>query len=374
MEGLEYFAETAAGLSNPDIEKWRADGGRVVGTVCSNIPEEALHAAGLLPLRLRAPKLEDTSTADSLLHPINCSYTRSVLELLLRDELGFLDGLVTTDTCDHMLRLGGELKDKADMPMAHYFSMFHTAGEPAKEWFVMEMQKLMEAIDESFGIKISDDDLWRSISVYNQTRKLMARLDDLRKNDPPAVTGAEHMQIVLTGMSTPREAFNEKLEALLSELAGRAVGEAGMPRLMIVGGACDIPEFIGFIENQGATIVADGLCFGMRQYRGQVEENTDDPLRALAERYVGRVACPSVYDGFDHSMGILKEIVDDWKVDGMVCARLKFCDHWGGQRKMIADALRVDDVPLLDLEREYNTAGSGQIGTRVQAFLEMLAD
>lgn len=373
MKGLKYFKETAAGLSNPDIEKWKADGGRIVGTVCSNIPEEVIHAAGLLPLRLRAPKLEDTSMADSQLHPINCSYTRAVLELLLRDELGFLDGLVTTNTCDHMLRLAGELKDKADMPMVHYFSMHHTVGEAAKEWFGMEMQRLIGAIEESFGVKISDDDLRRSISVYNQTRKLMAGLDDLRKNDPPAVTGAEHMQIVLTGMSTPREWFNEKLEALLPELEARQSGEVGRPRLMLVGGACDVPEFIEFIESKGASIVADGLCFGTRHYRGLVDEDAEDPLRAMAERYVGRVACPSIFDAFDHSLDILKETIDDWKIDGLISARLKFCDHWGGQRKMLADALREDDFPLLDLEREYGTTGSGQISTRVQAFLEMIA-
>ena len=56
----------------------------------------------------------------------------------------------------------------------------------------------------------------------------------------------------------------------------------------------------------------------------------------------------------------------------MICARLTFCDHWGGQRKMLAEERRKDGVPLLDLEREYNTVKSGQIATRVQAFLEML--
>ena len=61
-----------------------------------------------------------------------------------------------------------------------------------------------------------------------------------------------------------------------------------------------------------------------------------------------------------------------WSVEAVICARLKFCDHWGGQRKLLAEALRGDGVPLLDLEREYKTAGSGQISTRVQAFLEML--
>jgi benzoyl-CoA reductase/2-hydroxyglutaryl-CoA dehydratase subunit BcrC/BadD/HgdB len=56
----------------------------------------------------------------------------------------------------------------------------------------------------------------------------------------------------------------------------------------------------------------------------------------------------------------------------VICARLKFCDHWGGQRKLLGEELRDVKVPVLDLEREYNTAGSGQISTRVQAFLEML--
>jgi benzoyl-CoA reductase/2-hydroxyglutaryl-CoA dehydratase subunit BcrC/BadD/HgdB len=141
---------------------------------------------------------------------------------------------------------------------------------------------------------------------------------------------------------------------------------------MVIGGACDMPEFIGFIEDRGAVVVTDGLCFGGRHYRGEVDETVEAPLRAIADRYLDRDACPAIMDGFDHSYGILKQIIGDWRVEGVICARLKFCDHWGGQQKMLAEALRSDGVPLLGLEREYDTAGSGQIATRVQAFLEML--
>jgi benzoyl-CoA reductase/2-hydroxyglutaryl-CoA dehydratase subunit BcrC/BadD/HgdB len=45
----------------------------------------------------------------------------------------------------------------------------------------------------------------------------------------------------------------------------------------------------------------------------------------------------------------------------------------GGRRKMLVDRLRRHGIPLLDLEREYGTSRSGQIGTRVQAFLEMIS-
>ena len=200
----------------------------------------------------------------------------------------------------------------------------------------------------------------------------MSELDELRKSDPPPLTGAEYMHVVLTGMSTPREDFNGRLRALIGELEGRKAGEAKQPRLLLVGGACDVPEFVEFIESKGASVVADGLCFGMRHYRGLIDEKAEDPLRAIAERYVGKPSCPSIINGFDHSLGVFREIIDEWKIDGVVSARLKFCDHWGGQRKMLADKLRPEGIPVLDLEREYSTAGSGQISTRVQAFLEMI--
>jgi benzoyl-CoA reductase/2-hydroxyglutaryl-CoA dehydratase subunit BcrC/BadD/HgdB len=335
------------------------------------MPEEVIHAGGLLPLRLRAPGLQDTAKADAHLHRINCSYTRSVLEALIRGDLSFLDGLIATNTCDHMLRLAGELQDKAGFPV-HYFSMYHTLGESSRKWFVLEMEKLIRYIEESFSITVSEEDLRRSVAVYNRTRRLMSQLGELRKTDPPAVTGAEYLRIALVGMSIPREQFNDRLEALLPSLRGRSASKSDRPRLMVVGGACDMPEFIEFIEAKGGSVVADGLCFGTRHYRGEVDEGAEEWLAAIADHYVDRMVCPAIFDGFDQSYGILKQIVSDWGIDGVICARLKFCDHWGGQRKMLADELRKEGIPVLDLEREYNTAGSGQIATRVQAFLEML--
>jgi benzoyl-CoA reductase/2-hydroxyglutaryl-CoA dehydratase subunit BcrC/BadD/HgdB len=371
MKELNHFQEVASELYNGELRAWQEVGNRVVGTVCSSIPEEVIHAGGLLPLRVRAPGLLDTAKADAHLHRINCSYTRSVLELLMRGELSFLDGLITTNTCDHMLRLAGELEAKAEFPV-HYFSMYHTLGSSSREWLLLEMEKLIRYIEQSFSVEISEEDLRRSVSVYNRTRRLMTGLGELRKKAPPAVSGAEYLAIAVAGMSLPREEFNRKLEAVLPALRERSSGSSGQPRVMLVGGACDMPEFIEFIEAKGIDVVADGLCFGARRYQGEVDEGAEAMLPAIADHYLDRIACPAIIDGFDHSYGILRKMIGDWAVDAVICARLKFCDHWGGQRKMLAEELRKEGVPVLDLEREYSTAGSGQIATRVQAFLEML--
>ena len=103
------------------------------------------------------------------------------------------------------------------------------------------------------------------------------------------------MNIVLTGMSIPREIFNQKLEALLPELEKRQLPDHHLPRLLIIGGACDSPDFIDFIESRGAHIVADGLCFGLRHYVGLMDETAEDPLEAIADRYLARLPCPAMY-------------------------------------------------------------------------------
>jgi len=375
MVSLSYFEDMAAGFHNPEIQKWKNDGKKVVGTLCSNIPEELLHAAGLLPVRVRAPGVQDTSRADAFLHEINCSYSRSVLESFMAGQMDFVDGLIVTNTCDHHLRLAGELKAKANQPV-HYFQMYHTRTQGAKEWFVNEMNRMIDHIQQAYGIEISDAALTNSIDTYNQTRRLMTKLNELRKASVQVLSGADYMKIVLTGMSVPRDRFNDKLTELLKELADHHTFETPQkPRLMIMGGACDAYEFIQTIEDSGAWVVADDLCFGLRHYQGLIDKHTTDPLTAMADRYFNRAACPSVMDGFDHSYDILYNLIKERDVHGVIGARLKYCDHWAGACKMMRERLREDlGIPLLEIEREYSTTYSGQISTRLQAFLEMLGE
>ncbi|MFO7965620.1 MAG: 2-hydroxyacyl-CoA dehydratase family protein [Desulfobacterales bacterium] len=373
MESLAFFREAADHPAAAEALNRRTNGGRILGTQCSGIPEEVIHAAGILPIRVRAPGLADTKHADAHLHRINCSYTRSVLEYLILGKLDFLDGFVATNTCDHHLRLVSEVADKSEYAFFHYFQMPHTTTAGAKQWFIQEMKRLIEHLEEHFHRSVSHDDLRHSISVYNRTRQLMARLNDMRKAQSPPLTGAEYMQIALAGMTVPREMFNEKLEALLPHLESRRNSENPLPRLMMIGGACDSPAFIDFIESRGARVVADGFCFGLRHYMNMIDEGLSDPLEAIADRYMSRIPCPSVIDGFDRTYAVIKKIIEDFDIQGVISARLKFCDHFAGLRKLLADRLRRDGgVPVIELEREYNTIKSGQISTRVQAFLEML--
>jgi benzoyl-CoA reductase subunit C len=373
MDQLNYFKDMAQVWANKEALSWKEKGGGVIGIQCSSIPEELVFAAGLLPMKLRTAGLANTKNADAHLHRINCSFTRSVLEALINGQLDILDGMVVANTCDHHLRLASEIEDKSSMKFLHYFRVNHTLGPGGKEWLIQEMRKLAEGLERTFDVSISDKNLRTAILVYNRTRSLIKNLNEMRKQEPPLLTGTEFMNIALTGMSVPREPFNQMLESLTPELKKRVIPDSHFPRLLLLGGACDSPEFVEFIEGRGARVVADGLCFGYRHLSGFIDETAEDPLAAIADRYLNRLPCPAAPDGTEQTYRILKTIIEENRVEGVVWARLKFCDHYSGERKILSDRLRKDHgLPVIELEREYSTAKSGQLSTRIQAFLELL--
>ena len=85
--------------------------------------------------------------------------------------------------------------------------------------------------------------------------------------------------------------------------------------------------------------------------------------------------CPRMLDQYPQRLANLLQAVRQYRVDGIICERLKFCDLWGGEIEMLRRSLKQEaGIPLLVLERDYAAAGGvGQLRTRVQAFLETLA-
>ena len=68
----------------------------------------------------------------------------------------------------------------------------------------------------------------------------------------------------------------------------------------------------------------------------------------------------------------IKRMTHDFQVDGVIFQRIRHCDLWGGQLFYITEKMRESNIPLLSLEREYRLGATGQLRTRVQAFLESM--
>jgi len=373
MSALEDLFRVAGSVENPYLEAWKARGRKAVGFLCSHVPEEILYAADVLPYRLRAPGCTDTASADVYMGHVNCTFVRSCLEFIFTGRFDFLDGIVFTNSCDHSRRLYDILREKKPFGLMHFLSVPHkVGGEEIARWHRGEFAVLTEEIEKTFGAEVTDAGLRSAIRVYNESRALLRKLYDLRKADRPPLTGAEALSIVLAAGSMPRDEFNRVLRAALVELGEREGVSGHRARLMVAGsGGCDDPEYYRVIEDQGGLIVTDSLCFGSRYFWNEVKDE-EDLLLALARSYLRRPACANMTDQVAERFEFIERMTRDFDVDGVIFQRIRHCDLWGGQLLYVTEKMRESRIPLLSLEREYRLGATGQLRTRVQAFLESI--
>jgi benzoyl-CoA reductase subunit C len=375
MEDRIDFRRWAGPMENEFIEEWKADGGRVAGFFCAHAPEELLWAAGMLPVRMRGTGSEDTSVADQYFGAVNCGLVRHTLNRLLGGELRFLDALLLTNSCDHLRRFADLCLAKQPVPFCHYVDVPHVKSAESVARLVAQLRALRDRLQSSFSISITDEDLAGAIRLYNQTRRLLSQASALRAEDPPRLTGSELLAMAVAASSIPKDQFNALLERRLAQVrSGNGTAETSGPRLMIIGGALDDPAYLEVIESLGARIVADQLCWGAKTFCNETSESIE-PIEAIARRMLDHIPCPRMLSDYPKRLASLAEAVQQHRVDGIICERLKFCDLWGGETEMLRRSMREElRIPFLVLERDYLTASSiGQLRTRVQAFLETLA-
>lgn len=352
---------------------YKRSGKKVFGWLCTYSPEEIMHAAGILPIRITGYSQEtELDDGNAYLYVNNCSFSRSCLQLGLRGEYNFLDGVVGGSTCDGARRLFDLWRYYIGTPFHHVLTVPRKYTEKAHELYYREVVKFTEHLEEFLGFKITDEALCQSIMLYNESRKLLRDLYDLRKLDNPPITGAETMEILNASFHMPKEIFNEWLKELLREISVSGERNSGRARIMLIGSVLTNPEFVKSIEDQGGLVVTDELCTSTRYWGDPVVlEGTASPIRAIARRYLNNFPCARMFPS-DERFNRIIEFVHDFKVDGVISQIVRYCVPYCHDLPLLTKRLNNIDVPVLALDVEYGTSGSGQIQTRVQAFLEML--
>ena len=372
-EAFRKFVEATESIINPEVQAWKDQGRGVVGFFCSTVPEELFTAAGLLPFRMRGTGSTSTELSDAYFSPINCSFPRHTFNQALRGEYGFLDGLVCINSCDHVRRIYDNWIRALETPFVQVMSLPRKVGEPQINWYYDEIQILRGQLEEHFGVQITDERIAEAIGLQNQVRGLQKQLYLLRKADKPPITGAETLAVMVAGTAMPRQRYKELLTELLGELGEKQGSRDYRARLMLLGGELDDPAYLEIIEKQGGLVVTDSSCFGSRLMWAPVDGAESDPIRALARYYIhDRPSCPRMYGLQPRRIAFTREMVREFRVDGIIGERLLFCDQWVVENYMTALDLEEDEIPFMALDREYILSGEGQLRTRVQAFLETL--
>ena len=354
-------------------KEWKnKTGGKVVGYFCTYVPEEILYAAGVLPVRILGSH-EPQDVTEPHIFGMYCPFCRDCLAQGLKGRYDYLDGIMIAQSCLHIRQTFTSWKLHIPIDFSYYLPMPNNVqSKRALPYLTGELRVLKEALEKWTGKAITDEDLNRGIEIMNKSRKLTRDLYELRKQPNPALTGLEAMYAVVASQMVDKKDYNETLQGILEKLPQRPVEKDSKVRLMILGSEDDDTEFLQMVESLGAIFVVDDHCTGSRYFWNEVTPN-QNPLEAIASRYVERIPCPSKDWPERTRMEHIKKLAQDWKVQGAIVIQQKFCDPHELDIPATIESLKQIGIPAQFLEFDV-TVPVGQFKTRVEAFLEMLRE
>jgi benzoyl-CoA reductase/2-hydroxyglutaryl-CoA dehydratase subunit BcrC/BadD/HgdB len=367
----EMMRLTAPFPENVTVKDWKARAGKVIGFAYLAVPEEIIHAAEMLPFRVSGNNEPlPTALAEGYVLSNSCSVLRGIWQQVLEDKYPFLNGMVNSPVCDGMRRLHDNWLEFKKLPYMDIIYYPRKATEDALQMYLTDLEQWRERLSEFRGQRIRDNELIRSIALYNRTRELMQQFYELRKRDRPPVTGVESLEMMKAAGRMPRGPFNELLEQLLDEVkrSGREIKKS--KRLMIAGNDIHNANWIAAIEELDAIVVTDEMNIGTRYFWGKVDTSLP-PMEGIARHYLfNRPQEAMIYQSnrFDHISRMAKE----YRVNGMVAEVNPYCAPLENDKPWLKKEMGKREIPLLELELEYGEQPSGQMKTRVEAFLEML--
>lgn len=360
------------------MKEYKENGGRVVGIFCSFVPTELIYAAGALPLGLCAFTEEPIPAAEANLPRNLCPLIKASYGFALTDTCPyfyFSDFIVGETTCDGKRKMFELLNDIKE---TYVMQLPHSRDEKSLAFWKDQIVMLKEKLESFYGITITEEQIRAAIRRKNRERETMRSYLELGKLNPAPVSGYE------IGTTLDATSFIFDLEECCDTIekrtaAVRADWEANFrgkpsvrPRLLITGcpngGVRE--KIIRAAEELGADVVAFDTCNGIREKVEKVDE-TRPVYDALAEKYLN-INC-SVMSPNVSRIRYIGSMIDDYRVDGVVEIILQACHTYSVESYSVRKFVTGErHIPYLGIETDYSKADSGQINTRLAAFLETL--
>ena len=383
LKHLYEFEKLLESANNALVQQACAEGKHALAYTCYHMPEVLLNTGNCFSVRLRAPLTGSLDISSYYMSNFICDYCKSLLERGIEGGYNFLSGLMGTETCSEMNRALEhfellQLVDNEQFFVTFLDMPFKVTENTVRHYVDQLRRKVLEPLHEVYGVDVSDDALRKAVAEHNEVCEIISEIAEMRKLDNPIITGYEFHILNLVSYACPKALILPYLRETLAELKKRKP-DAKSPyraRVAIVGSEIDDPSLTKLIEGCGALIVSDRFCFGSTPGREVIELNDEeDVLRQICRHYIETSECARYIS--NEKVQQRRETADrlarEYKADGIIYEQMKYCDYWGFERALASYVLNTEyGWPVLSIDRVYNNGYSGQLRTRVQAFVESL--
>ena len=357
----------------------KRQGRPVVGIMCEFTPREVILAAGAVPVCLCGGARETIPAAEACLPANLCPLIKSTYGYHVERANPFLewaDLVVAETTCDGKKKMFELMAETRPMYVLELPQKPDDPDAPAR--WLREVRKLRSALEGRFGVRITGAKLRAAIRLMNRERGLRRELAGLMSRERPPLMGRQLLEFksLISGLEADLDEYERA-----ARLYGAGAAAPGSPlarrdepppvRVLMTG----VPmvhgaeRVIELVEGQGAVVVAQENCTGLKPLLEDVDAEAADPLRALAEKYL-HLPCSVMTANrrrFESLAALAARFRPECVIELVWHACLTYDVESFEVRRFVEERL---GLPYLKLETDYSPSDSARLTLRVAALFE----
>lgn len=353
-------------------QAWKgSSGGKVVGHLLPDVPEEIVHAAAALPVAIEGAGVQ-ISRAQTHIPGYTCNHAMGAFDLKLTGHLDVLDGMIIPYVCDttrNLFHLWNHC-----FPDLHneFLRLPKRVHHPeAEKYLKAEFTRLYEGLCRITGIDPTPDRLTESIALYNRSRARLREAYQRHLDSPTTWTAAKVHAVLASAMRTNREEHLTWMDALPWDDASIPPSEDKV-RLYVRGKTWDPPGILEMLDHLGFIIVRDETVTGFRGIEQDADPNLD-PIDALVSRHVKTIPYTGYHQDPARIVQGLIERIKACEAQGVLFLNPKFCEAAAFDTPDQQKALEEAHVPSIIVETAARGVSPQQVRLRLEAFREMIS-
>lgn len=362
-------------MNNQELQQLIADcheaGKKTAVSFCTFVPQEILEAAGICSLRV--PYVRGVKDAAAQLLPDNvCPVVKNCCDICEDECLKDADLILAETSCDGKRKMY-ELLSRQER--VYFYQVPQGADRDYVNPLIQsECRYFVKELKKRFGVEITEEEIRSAGALINEERESILQLMEIQRQNPPAAWGREIFQVIQENRVLPDirkriTAYKEAREQLISR-------ESPVPkkarRILITGCPLDsvYTKVLDIMEQNGGAAVCFETCEVIKSAVRHFDTREENVYKALADCYQN-TAC-AIMAPNTLRFELIKRLVEEYQVEGILDIMLQTCHPYTVERDKMRRLCQTLGVPYLSLSTEVSETDTGQLSTRIAAFIEML--
>ncbi|NMW84488.1 2-hydroxyacyl-CoA dehydratase subunit D [Peptoniphilus sp. AGMB00490] len=370
LKEFKYIAENG----REQIDKYLAEGKKVVGVFPYYAPEEIIYAGGLVPYGVWGGQ----GPIDKAKEYFPTFYYSLALRCLEMGLDGSLDGLSASmvTTLDDTLRPFSQnykVSVGRKIPMVFLNHAQHRKEDFGKTYNAKIFKQAAKRLEEICDVKITDENLKKAFEVYNENRALKREFIKLVGDYSKTIKASDRCNVLKSSYHMLKDEHNKMLKELIEALKAMPKEECTGPRVVTSGIIADNPALLEVLDNFNICVVADDIASESRGLKVDVDTSIEDPYMALADQFARMDEDPILYDPDIWKRP--KYVVDlaiDNNADGCLVFMMTFNDTEEMEYPSLKNAYEKAGIPLIKMGYDQQMTDFGQAKTQLETFSEMV--